>query len=197
MKKITVSKINQEKMLEYMAKVMSLVEQEDFSLVSADVCASWYTLIPQNIVTGKVHIIANKEYMKKFEIIKKIAHFAPYEEYSFTIGEFDKVLLLKSKLKRNKHNEPKYSYVFKRSKTIMLSEQKGYSFKRYPYLNAAMNLLNSDYNISGNDLDASIEKAIQLIKQNPEVLNEKPTPRIKTLEKSIFNQLNGIKSTIK
>ena len=40
MKKIIITKVNQEKMLEYVTKVMSMVEQEEFSLASADVYAS-------------------------------------------------------------------------------------------------------------------------------------------------------------
>lgn len=192
MKKVTISKINQEKILEFMANVMSIVEGETFTVASADVCSSWYTLLPKNIVTGKVHIIANKEYMKKFELIKKTEYFSPFEEYSFVIGENDKVLLIKSRIQFDRDKKSKYNYAFKRSRAILPAEQKGYNFKRYPYLEVAMSILESNASRLNDSLDTAIEETLGTIEVNPFVLRRETPINPKVLEKNIFRQLNGI-----
>ncbi len=180
-------KVNQEKVLEFMTKVVSLKENEQFSLKKVNLCSQFYTFFPQTFTTGHMFIIGNEEYWKdalRFgdENYNKTDYY-----YASTVHENNKAILFKIGHTLSANT----SYKFKKMSKEFCGESR---ISEYPYLDDAVQKLqkNAQAGIATSDDEVISYTLTQIEKENNEIeatTNKTKSPR--KIEKSLIKRLNG------
>lgn len=180
-------KVNQEKMLEFMTKVVSLKENEQFSLKKVSLCSQFYTFFPQTFTTGHMFIIGNENYWKHALRFGDENYNQTDYSYASKVFEDNKAILFKVG-HRLSSDSP---YRFKKMSKEFCGESR---ISEYPYLDGTVEKLqqNAQSGIATSDDEIIAYTLTQIETENNEIetiTNKDKAPR--KIEKSLIKRLNG------
>lgn len=180
-------KVNQEKVLEFMTKVVSLKENEQFSLKKVSLCSQFYTFFPQTFTTGHMFIIGNEGYWKDALGFGDENYNKTDCHYASTVNENNRAILFKIGHTLSADTP----YKFKKMSKEFCGESR---ISEYPYLDEAVQKLqkNAQSGIATSDDEVIAYTLTQIENENNGIgttTNQAKSPR--EIEKSLIKRLNG------
>ena len=144
---MNITKINQEKLLDFIALAMTKTENEEYRVMRLNTSNMIYKIYGASEIKGNLFIIGNERYLKRVKYrYKRNPNYFSKTNFRFKVNKFKKLIDNESKGFIIEFNDTPDNYPYRFKRIIGLKE------KNYLYLNEAMDIykIHSKENESNN-----------------------------------------------
>ena len=186
---------NQKNLLEFIIRLISKKEGENFTVENVYLCSQFYSFIPNNISIGNMLIIANNAYWqndKDFFKKRNVTDYQCISQLELTKDKGGKALFLKYKYDlKFKFDQIETRVKFKKNNVIKetLDECDYINAISFPYLDMAIEKLYSN-TVDGTITEEIVNKTLQQIELENIVSSSQEINK-KAVENNVINSLNG------